>query len=343
MRIALVGSTAQEACLERFYESALRRLGHQTSLTWFWPVPMGNPIITLVLRSPFRTALVRGRARTLAHWFQDERVELVIVFKLPELDREAIEAWKADGRTIINVYPDSPLAHPGADGASLLEGAPAYDAQVTFARSLVPVWYQLGARRVLRIPFAHAPEVHFPEAPRPGDESLGNGVVYLGHAGRLQRWWLAQLQEFSPRIYGLGWEPATLAGRLRRLVRHRPPSAVGYGTGMRLACSAARIVFNMVRAEHGCAHSMKTFEIPACGGFQITNRTDEQLEFFREDREAVYYSTPAELQDKIRFYLRHESERSTIAQAGRAVALTHPYDSRARELVAAARELRRAP
>ena len=40
---------------------------------------------------------------------------------------------------------------------------------------------------------------------------------------------------------------------------------------------------------------MKTFEIPACGGFMLTNRTDEQLEFFAEDEGAAYYSTAAEL------------------------------------------------
>jgi len=60
----------------------------------------------------------------------------------------------------------------------------------------------------------------------------------------------------------------------------------------------------------------RTFEVPACGGFMLAQRTAEQLRFFAEGREAAYFSNQAEMLDKIRFYLDHVDLRKKIAAAG---------------------------
>jgi len=61
----------------------------------------------------------------------------------------------------------------------------------------------------------------------------------------------------------------------------------------------------------------RTFEIPACGGFMLAERTPEHLALFREGLEAAYFSTPAELVEKAKMYLADDEARMRIAQAGR--------------------------
>jgi spore maturation protein CgeB len=71
-----------------------------------------------------------------------------------------------------------------------------------------------------------------------------------------------------------------------------------------------------VRRANRDDHVMRTFEIPACGAFMLTERTDTHLELFEEDREAAYFSSADELVSKVLYYLRHDSERMRISEAG---------------------------
>ena len=102
---------------------------------------------------------------------------------------------------------------------------------------------------------------------------------------------------------------------------------------MSKVCPAADVVVNFIRAEHGCAHSMKTFELPACGGFLLCTRTEEQLEFLPEDECAAYFWTQEEMIDKLRFYLAHPAARERIRLAGMERVRPHTYVERSRQLL----------
>lgn len=61
----------------------------------------------------------------------------------------------------------------------------------------------------------------------------------------------------------------------------------------------------------------RTFEVPACGGFLITAKADDDIsEYYVPDKEIVVFETIAELAEKCKFYLAHERERLIIAKAG---------------------------
>ena len=61
----------------------------------------------------------------------------------------------------------------------------------------------------------------------------------------------------------------------------------------------------------------KSFEIAACEGFLLAERSPGHLARFVEDQEAVFFSSIEECVAKIRRYLPHEAARTRIAQAGR--------------------------
>lgn len=78
----------------------------------------------------------------------------------------------------------------------------------------------------------------------------------------------------------------------------------------------------------------RTFGLAGCGAFQLVDDTRPDLaESFEVGREIVTFSELDDLREKIRYYLSHESERQTIAQAAcvRAHA-QHTYTHRAQRI-----------
>ncbi len=273
------------------------------------------------------------------------RPDLILVAKGTELDGEALSRLKAvSGALLFNIYPDSPFVYPGypdLNGESFSSALRQYDCLFTFARFLVPVFALCGAPEVRYLPFAHDPSLHHPSSLDAATiTSYGSPVAYLGTWGPSHERWLDTLLPFGLKIWGLHWDHLPSSSPLRDCWQRPDGARRGLGPDMAKVCGASAIVFNLVRAEHGCAHSMKTFEIPACQGLMITNRTDEQLEYFLEDRCAVYFSTNEELRDKVAFYLKNESAREKIAQEGHRRALDHTYLHRVDDVLLAYHELR---
>jgi spore maturation protein CgeB len=76
------------------------------------------------------------------------------------------------------------------------------------------------------------------------------------------------------------------------------------------------------------------FEICASGAFQIVERRPGVLEYFKEDKEVVCYSTKEELVEKIKYYLIRPEECKKIARAGYLKTLNnHRFSHRAQTIL----------
>ena len=71
----------------------------------------------------------------------------------------------------------------------------------------------------------------------------------------------------------------------------------------------------------------KSFEIAACGGFLLAERTPGHLERFLEGEEAVFFNGYDELIAQVRRYLPDEAVRNRIALAGQRRAWSSGYDN----------------
>ena len=73
----------------------------------------------------------------------------------------------------------------------------------------------------------------------------------------------------------------------------------------------------------------RTFEIAACGGFQLVDDRESVRELFDVDEEIVLFSSVEEALDKASFYLKNEPLRKKIAQAAQIKVLKyHTYEIR---------------
>jgi spore maturation protein CgeB len=78
----------------------------------------------------------------------------------------------------------------------------------------------------------------------------------------------------------------------------------------------------------GDQHNSRTFQIAACGGaMMMAQRTDEHVELFCEDKEAVYFDSVAELRDKLAYWLSpaRDDLRRSIAAAARGRCMSEDY------------------
>lgn len=318
------------------YTRAFRALGHDVDLH---PIDYQSVRLTFeynllarVKRIPPLCSYLRKRLEErLTEKVKRYNPDMTLVTRCETLSEEAIgELKRHTKQALLNIYTDSPMVFPGPYDRRLWGALRVYDTVLTFGQNLTPIFYQLGAKRVEWLPFAYDPDFHQPRQLGQEDAALFRApVAYIGAYGPLQAQWLTPLVPLGLTIWGVHWHHLPYGHPLRACWQQ----SRGYGEEMWKPIVGAGVVFNLVRAEHGCSHSMKTFEIPACGGMMITNRSHEQLLFFKEGKDAVFFDGQEEALDKVRFYIAHEAERERIRQSGLKAVAPHSYASRASALV----------
>ena len=77
----------------------------------------------------------------------------------------------------------------------------------------------------------------------------------------------------------------------------------------------------------------RTFEIPGCEEFMLTQYVDGLDEYYREGKEIAVFKNNNELLNKIRYYLDNDKERRKVAKAGYIRTIKeHTYEKRFRKL-----------
>ena len=211
---------------------------------------------------------------------------------------------------------------------SFIKSVPFYDCIFTFSRFQVAVISWFGGRQVVYLPFGYDPRIHKPTETTESERHFyGSDIAYLGTWQPYIELWANELTPYHLKVWGDQWYKSKGYPALLECWQ-------GEGRGLydefAKVVNSSKIIFNVVRFHNGNSHSMKTFEIPACGGFMLTNRTDEQLSFFSEDQCAVYFSSKEVLQDKLHYYLSHDEARTRIARAAYQATKQHSYRERAK-------------
>src|ERR1019366_2501980 len=102
------------------------------------------------------------------------------------------------------------------------------------------------------------------------------------------------------------------------------------GDDYRKGICAARIAPCFFSKRNRDQYTRRVFEITACRGFLLCERTPMMLDLFPEDRAAVYFSSPEEFIDKVLYYLKSESDRLRIAAEGHRQVIKQGHDIHSR-------------
>jgi len=92
---------------------------------------------------------------------------------------------------------------------------------------------------------------------------------------------------------------------------------VGYHTDLAAFYRGTAINLNTTSLQMKWAVNQRVFDCPAAGGFLITDWQADLEELLEPETEVVTYASLDELEEKVRYFLRHPAERMAIARAAR--------------------------
>jgi hypothetical protein len=225
---------------------------------------------------------------------------------------------------------DNPFGGMGEPGwRRLIAAIPLYDLHFVPRAINIADYKAAGARRVIRVPLAYEPTVHFPPPPDWGEDRRVIDVSFTGSPYDDRAEFLTRLltdHGVATDIRGDRWlsalEPC-IAGRL-----HTGPSLADDAYRQRFWDSKICLSFVTHANNDQVAH--KSFEIAASGGFLLAEATDEHRAMFEDGTEAAFFTDLADCARLIRMYLAEPELRQRIANAGQRRAVESGYSNDAR-------------
>ena len=268
-----------------------------------------------------------------------------------------IKAYHVTPDTLARVKREAPcfawmnddMFNPANQSPTFADNVPLFDAILTTKSYNVREFHRAGCVRAVYIPNSYDPRIHFPAKPRPDESARYAGdVAFIGtfrneRADFLNR--IARRSEFRLNIWGGGWHKMKRIDYLHKRPAWRAlsPNVRPYELwceDMAKAIGSNTVTLGLLYADNRDSQTCRSFEIPACAGLMLAERTEEHRMYFEEDQEAIYFDSFEELIDKIRFYAAYDAARNRIAQAGYRRCCNSPYSiaDRARFALSLARE-----
>ncbi len=257
-----------------------------------------------------------------------ERSNLLLCDKVLSLRPATLRALRRSGIVTVNYVNDNPFGPRNDPGWRLYRKAiPEYDLHAVPRSSSVADFRQHGAREVMEIRFTYEPTVHYAPPAGWNDSKRDRNVSFIGTP-------YDDRADFLTRLWRAG-VPVDVSGSRPHWQAALPPDAFAAvfrlgelkGAAYREAIWRSRINLAFVTHSNRDEVAHKSFEITACGGFLLAERTPEHQACFREDEEAVFFSDFDECRAKIDRYLNDEPARAAIAAAGQRRACTSGYDN----------------
>ncbi len=283
--------------------------------------------------------------RDLLATVRKERVQLVLFDKTLGLQPGTIRRLQAMGVLCVDFVIDNPFGPRHDPGWRLYRKTiPLFDLVGVQRPVSIEDYRRADARLVVRIRTSYEPTVHYPPPPDWNDKHRDRSVSFIGTPYDARAEFLTRLWRGGVSVDVSGsrphWQAALSAEAFAGIFR------IGElkGDAYRTAIWRSRINLAFITHSNCDTVAHKAFEITACGGFLLAERSEEHQSLFCEDKEAVFFSDFEECRAKIDRYLHDETARAAIAAAGQRRAATSGYDNdsvlrglmmRAAELLAA--------
>jgi spore maturation protein CgeB len=256
----------------------------------------------------FNLALIRT--------LRDAAPRALLATGIAPVSAATLAAARTLGIVTMNFLTDDPW-NPAHRAPWFMEALPEYDYVYT------PRSANLGDLRSIRrggpsvyVPFAYAPEVHFPEPTLTPREESGydSDVMFAGGADEDRRQVLGAFVRagFRVALYGGYWDRYT----------ETRAAARGYldAAGLRTTTAAAKVCLCLVRRANRDGHAMRSFEVPAMGGCVLAEDTPDHRRIFGpEGAAALYFQDIDDALAKARGLVNEPARRVQLAAAAHGV------------------------
>ncbi len=277
----------------------------------------------------------RGINEELLRFLHKKWYDVILVFKGMELFPETVRQLKNHTVLTANYNADHPFIFffPGSGNRHVLNSIPYYDVHFSYAQKIVQQLQNKFNKQAYCIPFGYNSYIHASAGNASG--VYADRFLFIGVFDNERADYLNQLKSERLNIYGdVKWRSRN---QFRPYIRKVYQNRALYNNDYAQAITSSLGILNLLRKQNIIedSHNMRTFEVPWYGGLLISQRTGEQLDFFEEDKEAVFYSSPEELKEKLEYLATHPAVITSMKHAGynRSVRNNYSYDQRASQLL----------
>jgi spore maturation protein CgeB len=262
-----------------------------------------------------------------------EKPDVFWADKLLSLQPATLEALRERGIRNVSYMIDNAFGPRRDPGWRLyLKCIPYFDLHAVQRDSNIADYTSRGAPNVIKIQTAFEPTLHFPPPPDffpagQHDSARNRGVSFIGTP-------YDNRAEFLTKLWRDFHLPVVVSGN-EVWRRHLAPDFAAaiytgselFGADYREAIWRSKINLSFLTHSNQDEFAHKSFEIAACGGFLLAERSAGHAARFVEDQEAVFFTGIDECAAKIQRYLPDETARERIAAAGQARAMRDGYDN----------------
>jgi spore maturation protein CgeB len=270
--------------------------------------------------------LARSANQKLLQTAKEFQPDLTLIIAPNLVPPESIQALKKYGLVFI-FYTDNPFdLHHTHSNTWVRSGFSLIDAAFIWSQELVDKLIENGVKNAFFHPFCSDVQYHYPKK----QSNPLYDVAFIGNwdPSYKREKYLKAIADYRLGIWGTDyWVTRCTETSLHSLCK----GACSYSEIPEILGSA-KMGLNILRPQNETGHNIRTFEIPACGVVTMSERTQELLNLFIEDKEAVYFSSPEELKQKVEFVLQNENEAKSIAEGGYKKALSYTINQRIVEI-----------
>lgn len=275
--------------------------------------------------------LVKKEQIRFLKFIKENDITHIIVIKGSYILPETINEIKSRGIVIVNFNPDNPYNKVRASANDIIrEGIPHYNYYFIWSKEICKrINHATKSNKAVYLPFAVDKSL-IDFQPDFNHTNFKYQVAFGANADKER---IVQIQTLFKKdktilkdlfVFGSGWENF-------KDVHSREIKGKDYFKTI----AQSKINLNFLRKQNKGAHNLRTFEIPACGGFMLHEYSQEAMELFKADEQAVYFLSIEECLDKIKFYLKHDEVRLKIAQNGytQAIKYENSYEARVNKII----------
>lgn len=173
------------------------------------------------------------------------------------------------------------------------------------------LWKKIGAKRVIVLPISAVdPRIQkIVKITHRDKQKYSCDICFVGSITKDRIPYFLKLTNFHFKFWGDIKPDVQLSEALRPFYQ-----GSARGEEMVKIFNISKICLNLQPKDMKNGGNMRIFEIPGSGGFQLADKVPS--EYFLEGEEVVLFSSPRDLDKKIRYYLKHNQERRKIAERG---------------------------
>lgn len=252
---------------------------------------------------------------------------LVWVDNRPFVSKQCIHAIKKSNPStyVLNLLTDDPFGKYSSGWRMLKKTAYLYDYIFVQRTPNIAELQNIGAKKVFLCDRSFDPILHKPlQLSLEERQKFGSKIGFVGTYAPYRASIIKKLIEDNIEVYiwGNDWHKSPDWTFFKPYFK----SAAIYQEQYTKVINSIDIHLHFLRKENRDDQDSRTFEIPACGGFMIAERTEKHQKYFQEGIEAEYFSSYEELKNKILLYIKKPNLIKQIGNNAHIRSIQNGYD-----------------